>query len=93
VHRKKDATDWGVEPQIIVPMDDDAQRDIMELHSRQEAIPSPLSRPSTRPVAAATQPADPQLQQAIYTLMGSILQPGQLTAQGPLATQPAGNAK
>ena len=21
MHKKKDATDWGVEPQIIVPMD------------------------------------------------------------------------
>src|SRR5213076_2855488 len=29
VHKKKDATDWGVEPNIIVPADEETEKKIM----------------------------------------------------------------
>jgi carboxyl-terminal processing protease len=70
VHRKKGATDWGVEPQIVVPEDDAAQRQIMELHSRQEMIRSASSKPVH---AETTNFVDNQLQQAINSLVGSIV--------------------
>jgi carboxyl-terminal processing protease len=66
VHRKKGATDWGVEPQIVVPLDDAGQRDVMEQMAVREAIRSARSRPTTEPI-------DPQLEQAINTMTGLIV--------------------
>jgi carboxyl-terminal processing protease len=84
VHRTKDATDWGVDPQIVVPMDDIAQRAIVEEHVNQEIVRRPLVKPTTpanAPAAAATapttapttQPNDVQLQQAVNTMVGMII--------------------
>lgn len=68
VHRRKDATDWGVEPQIIVKMDETQQRAVLRGQAEAELIRGPAStRPSTRP---ATQPVvDLQLQRALETLV------------------------
>ncbi|HTW93853.1 MAG TPA: S41 family peptidase [Tepidisphaeraceae bacterium] len=85
VHRRPGATDWGVNPQIVVPMDDQQEEQVMELHVRQETI----RRPTTQPIEAAataptTQPIDPQLQQALNTMVGLIvLQRGQAPAPLP----------
>lgn len=68
VHRKKDATDWGVEPQIHVATDDDQKRAILRGQAEADAIRGAATRPSsTQP---STQPIiDPQLQRAIETLV------------------------
>jgi carboxyl-terminal processing protease len=82
VHRKKDATDWGVEPQVVVPMDEEAQVSVMKRFSRQEEIHPASYKASTQP---ATEPVDAQLQAAITTLMGDFV----LRSSDTAATQPA----
>lgn len=83
VHKKKNATDWGVEPQIVVPMDEDQEKHVLQEHYEQELFHRPLSksitRPSTSPstepsvAAAATRPTDPQLEAAISTMIGHVI--------------------
>lgn len=77
VHRKKDATDWGVEPQIAIPLDAEAEQRVLEDRYNMESFHRPTSKPSTRPTTlkaiATTQPADPQLQQALTTMIGLIV--------------------
>jgi len=85
VHRKKDATDWGVEPQIIVPLDDDGERQVLQTRSDNEAIRAVGSRATTRATAAATQPVDAQMEQAINTMVGLIV------LQPPPVAPPASN--
>ena len=88
VHRKKDATDWGVEPQTVVAMDDSAQREVIEKYSRQEAIHPATYKASTRPT---TEPEDAQLQAAIRVLVGdSVLHRSEATLQSLPATRPNG---
>ena len=61
VHKKKDATDWGVEPHVIVPVDANQEIGIM----RDMDLRDRFARPETRPAAAtqpATAPAAPQPQ-------------------------------
>ena len=72
VSRKKDSTDWGVEPQIIVAVDEKEEEGIRELQDRQEAIRyHPMStQPSTQPT---TEPTDPQFQQALTTMVGLVI--------------------
>ncbi len=51
VHRKKDATDWGVEPQINVPMDEETQKKVIQAQrarSRRARRPPRNPRPSRR---------------------------------------------
>ncbi len=76
VHRKKDATDWGVQPQVIVPTDEATQKKIMlELDQHERYLP-PVPRPTTKPTTTATsQPtsADIQLQRAVETMTGMIV--------------------
>jgi carboxyl-terminal processing protease len=69
VHRKKDATDWGVEPQIIVPADEKTEEAIKDQFLREETIRRPITRPSMQP---STEPIDPQLTQALNTMIGLI---------------------
>jgi carboxyl-terminal processing protease len=80
VHRTKDSTDWGVDPQIVVPMDDLAERAILEQHLQQEVVRRPMIKPVTPASASAaaatapsTQPTDIQLQQAVNTMVGMII--------------------
>jgi carboxyl-terminal processing protease len=72
VSRKKDSTDWGVEPQIIVPVDEKGEDGIEDLMERQEAIRyhSTTTMPSTQ---ATTEPSDPQFQQALSTMVGLVI--------------------
>lgn len=70
VHRRKDATDWGVEPQIIVPLDEEAQRRVLQERYQRELFRRPTTTPATQP---ANQPVDAQLQRAIDTLVGLIV--------------------
>jgi carboxyl-terminal processing protease len=99
VHRKKDAKDWGVDPQVVVPMDEDSEKLVLEDHYEQELFHKPVSNPTTgpadattEPTAAATQPVDPQLQAAVSTMIGHIILEGAHPpdqASAPPATQPA----
>lgn len=88
VHRKKDAKEWGVEPQIIVPMDDAAERRMMQDRTEAELLRKPaLRNGATRP---STQPVDPQLQQAVNTMVGLIvLQPAEAPVPPTLPAQSA----
>ncbi|MGD0141434.1 MAG: S41 family peptidase [Tepidisphaeraceae bacterium] len=71
VSRKKDSTDWGVEPQIIVPVDETGEKAIEELLERNEAIRfHPSTMPATQPTKA---PTDPQFQQALTTMVGLVI--------------------
>jgi carboxyl-terminal processing protease len=91
VHRKKGATDWGVLPQMVVPMDEDTEREVWEKHVQQEAIPARTKSaraPATQP---STEPVDIQLQQAVNTLAGMIILQGNQPPSEvslPPATQP-----
>ncbi|MGA3065784.1 MAG: S41 family peptidase [Tepidisphaeraceae bacterium] len=98
VHRKKGATDWGVEPQIIVPVDDEGEREIREQMARRDTIRHPTTLASTTPATgpttvattapATTEPVDPQLQQALNTMVGLIF----LGEPAPPSTQPSAAA-
>lgn len=87
VHKKPGATEWGVEPQIKVTMNEQQQRRLMIAQSDSEVIGTPPTRPApTQPATSpgtlpTTQPAsgptsdsvDPQLDAAVSTLIGHIL--------------------
>ena len=67
VHQKKGATDWGVNPNIVVPMDEDAQKwlasslEQSELFRRPIVATKPGTAPATGPVSRpATQPSTTQ---------------------------------
>ncbi|MGE5610424.1 MAG: S41 family peptidase [Bacillota bacterium] len=86
VHRKEGATDWGVEPQIVVPMDDDTKQKVELDRQRQEMFRPPTTGPAT----PTTHVVDIQLQRAIDTMMLlTILDPSQKVASIPTpATRP-----
>lgn len=88
VHRVKGAKDWGVEPQIVIPVDQDTERRILEDRNDQQIFHRPTTRPVTQaatqpgdaestatetPTVVTTQPVDPQLQQAATTMIGWIV--------------------
>jgi carboxyl-terminal processing protease len=72
VSRKKDSKDWGVDPQIVVPVDEQGEMGIEDLMERQEAIRyhAPATVPSTQPTTA---PSDPQFDQALTTIVGLVI--------------------
>jgi carboxyl-terminal processing protease len=72
VSRKKDSKDWGVDPQVVVPVDDEGEKGIEDLMEREEAIRyhPPSTMPATQPTTA---PTDPQYQQALATMVGLII--------------------
>lgn len=84
VSRQKDSKDWGVDPQIVVPVDEQADNGIEDLMERQEAIRyhSPSTMPATQPTTA---PTDPQYQQALTTIVGLVI----LDNNKHATTQPA----
>jgi C-terminal peptidase prc len=93
VHRKKDATDWGVQPQIAVPMNEEQEKRVMqELDQHEHFLPPVPKRNATQPTtASASQPvsSDVQLQRAVENMIGMVvLQGAKLT--GP--TTPPRNA-
>ena len=77
VHKRKDATDWGVQPQITVPMDPAAEVRVLQQQQSAEVFRRPRPKVVTRPTTAATpatQPADDvQLQAAVNTMLGVIV--------------------
>jgi len=74
VHKKKDATDWGVEPNISVPLTPQQEEQIMKLRVEQEMFKRPQPKVSTQPTTAATtQPTDPQLQRSVDTLIAWVV--------------------
>ena len=85
VHRKKDATDWGVEPQVNVPMDANDEKRLIQQQSDLEIIGRPLPKATSKPATApttgpATQPApfvDNQLEAAVSTMVGHIILDGE----------------
>ena len=64
VARLKDAKEWGVEPDINLPMNDDAQARLMmeEARSESKRTAHPVTAPATAPT---TQPLDPQFDAAL----------------------------
>jgi carboxyl-terminal processing protease len=91
VHRKKDATDWGVQPQIPVPMDEETEKKVMmELDQHERFLPPVPKRGATRPTTGtATQPAssDIQLQRAVETMTGLVVMQA-ARADGATTTTP-----
>src|SRR5688572_20591004 len=57
VHKKKDATDWGVQPQISVPMSPEQERAALQQRYEQELFKRPIPKATTR---SATMPATTQ---------------------------------
>ena len=89
VHRKAGATDWGVEPQIVVPMNDELQMKVFQERSAQEMFRRPTTGPASEPSSAPTaQTVDVQLQRAVDTMMAlTILRNGVPPAMAPATTQ------
>jgi carboxyl-terminal processing protease len=86
VSRKKDSKDWGVDPQIVVPVDEQGEAAIEDLMERQEAIRyHPSTLPTTQPTTA---PTDPQFQQALATIVGLVI----LDANKHATSQPTDQA-
>ncbi|CAN5625241.1 S41 family peptidase [soil metagenome] len=76
-HRKKDATDWGVEPQISVPMDLETEQKVFREMSNRELFRKPVKASTQATTAPTTQPmVDVQLQRAVDTLIGAIVLEG-----------------
>lgn len=97
VHKLKGAKDWGVEPNLIVPMDEAQQESVLsQIEQREE--PHPIYPPgqsapiSSQPATTqATQPAsDTQLEMALLTMRGLIASPPGTTLPANLpSTMPA----
>ena len=97
VHKKKDATDWGVEPHIAVPVTPEQEFGISQLMDRRDRPPrpattmtvpstAPTSRPATLPTSLPTsQPTtsmtDPQLDAAVSSLIGHLVLEGEREAK------------
>jgi carboxyl-terminal processing protease len=108
VHRKKDATTWGVEPQIPVAVDPAGEQKILQERYQMEQFRRPVPPSMTQPTtatnpseSASTQPVDPQLQQAVTILIGRVIlqnepRPAAATTTAPTTlpvTQPAGEVE
>jgi carboxyl-terminal processing protease len=98
VHRKKDATDWGVQPQIVVPMDEATQVKVMRERYEHEIfkrpVPKTTTQPATNPSASAaatptTQPTDMQLQRAVDTMIALVVLGDKAIDIDSPATRPA----
>lgn len=93
VHKKKDATDWGVQPQILVPMDEATEKKVMmELDQHERFLPPVAKGATTKPAPTTTQAAsaDTQLQRAVDTMIGMIvLQNAKTTGPTPPSNTPS----
>ena len=98
VHRKKDAADWGVDPQINVPMDEPTEKAVAQLRYEQELFHRPLPKVTTKPATtrATTQPVDTQLKQGVDTLRSFITfqgSRGDFVSTAPATAAVEGTAK
>lgn len=74
VHKMKGATEWGVEPNISVPLTNQQEEDIAKLRVEQEMFKRPIAKVTTQPTSApSTQPADIQLQRAVDTMIAWVV--------------------
>jgi carboxyl-terminal processing protease len=89
VHQKKGATDWGVNPNIVVPMDEDAQKWLAQSMEQSDlfrrpvvvnkSATQPASKPASQPATTqagtkpTTQYTDTQLEAAVTTMIGQIV--------------------
>lgn len=93
VQRLKDATEWGVEPDIVVPMDDAAQARLMTEQLNAERMWVSTTAPAATQPVAATQPIDPQLDRAVAVIREKLglasMIPTTAPTTEPAATQPA----
>lgn len=56
VHRKKDATDWGVEPQVNVPMSTEDEKRLIQQQLDLDVIGRPLPKAGSKPATAPARP-------------------------------------
>lgn len=71
VHREKDGDAWGVEPNIVVAMDEQAQFALQRERYEAELFRRPTTKPATQPSADAV--LDPQLQRAVDTMTALLV--------------------
>jgi len=80
VHRKKDATDWGVQPQVVVLMDAKTEDLVLRARIEQEQFRKPFTKsttqPATFPTTGKADVSDTQLQRAIDTIIGIVVLEG-----------------
>jgi carboxyl-terminal processing protease len=96
VHRRKDATVWGVDPQIVVPMDAAAEEQLLKDDYDQELFHRPVAKATTLSAtqAATTAPTsqptmDVQLQRAVDTMIALVVLQGEKVADSaPAAVAP-----
>ena len=69
VHRKKDSTDWGVDPQIVVPMDPDEEKRLVLDQSALDVMRNAATHPATNPTS---QFVDKQLDAALQAVLEDI---------------------
>ena len=89
VHRKKDATDWGVIPQIMVNVDPAVEQKVMRERYETEMFHRPGTAPATSP---ATMPygSDVQLQRAVDSMMALVvLQKSEPPTTAPSPAEPS----
>jgi hypothetical protein len=97
VHRLKDATDWGVDPQIVVPMDAAAEETLMKDHYEEDLFRRPIAKATTLSATEATATAtttsptteptmDVQLQRAVDTMIALVVLQGEKVAGAPQPT-------
>jgi carboxyl-terminal processing protease len=94
VQREKGTKDWGVDPQIVIPMTPEQEQAVMKERYEAELMHAPATHTATKsatePAEATTQPADTQLQRAVETMLGWVVlqqHPVSSTAKVP-TTQP-----
>jgi carboxyl-terminal processing protease len=91
VHRKKDATEWGVDPHVKVDAGPEQQTAIWRDMDERDRYARPETRPATQPAQgsstrpatrpATTAPVDPQLDAAVSSLLGHIVLRGEREAR------------
>jgi carboxyl-terminal processing protease len=95
VHRKKDSKDWGVDPQIDVPMDNNAEERLLRAEGEQDVLHGPIAHVSTNPSSVpatepTTQPIDPQLDAAVTAVIQMVHNGGKIDLpESKPTTQPA----
>ena len=92
VHRKKDATDWGVIPQITINTDPAQEVKILRERFDTEVFLKPGTAPSTAP-ATVQAAADVQLQRAIDTMTALIVLQGSQNGATRPTTEPSSVAR